>query len=300
MDVYSGLLRQKGHGGLGTLLKLGGSVAASALAPLLGDFVGGLIRKKKNKQTGRGFVTDALKQGFNVSKNAFMRGVGVRDALTQGLNTSKNTILHNLRVRSSNRLKNIAVPLADSLLRQKLPLMGSPIIGSVLSSKVIPMIKNKLASAIERKVNLLMPNQWGSGTRKRRRRRKQRGEGVVSDLVKGGMKQLPKLFKKGTQALMKRGIKKGIKRGIQRGAKKIIKEGTKQAIQTAAKTGIDVLKGKNIKEASVARAIEGIQKAEQNLGKTLPILAKGGPTKKRKRTIKVGTGKKARLMDIFD
>lgn len=47
MDVYSGLLRQKGHGGLGTLLKLGGSVAASALAPLLGDFVGGLIRKKK-------------------------------------------------------------------------------------------------------------------------------------------------------------------------------------------------------------------------------------------------------------
>lgn len=245
-------------------------------------------------------MTDALKQGFNVSKNAFMRGVGVRDALTQGLNTSKDTILHNLRVRSSNRLKNIAVPLADSLLRQKLPLMGSPIIGSVLSNKVIPMIKNKLASAIERKVNLLMPNQWGSGTRKRRRRRKQRGEGVVSDLVKGGMKQLPKLFKKGTQALMKRGIKKGIKRGIQRGAKKIIKEGTKQAIQTAAKTGIDVLKGKNIKEASVARAIQGIQKAEQNLGKTLPILAKGGPTKKRKRTIKVGTGKKARLMDIFD
>lgn len=169
-------------------------------------------------------MTDALKQGFNVSKNAFLHGAAVRDALTQGLNTSKNTILHNLRVRSSNRLKNIAVPLADSLLRQKLPLMGSPIIGSVLSNKVIPMIKNKLASAIERKVNLLMPNQWGSGTRKRRRRRKQRGEGVVSDLVKGGMKQLPKLFKKGTQALMKRGIKKGIKRGIQRGTKKSLKK----------------------------------------------------------------------------
>lgn len=55
MDVYSGLLHQKGHGGLGTLLKLGGSVAASALAPLVGDFVGGLIRKKKKQTNGTRF-----------------------------------------------------------------------------------------------------------------------------------------------------------------------------------------------------------------------------------------------------
>lgn len=297
MDYYRGLLHQKGHGGLGTLLKIGGSLAAGALGPVIGEFLGGLVRKK---QTGKGVVSDALKQGFNVSKSAILQGGPVGAALKQGLLVGKNTILADLRSQSSQKLKNLALPLVETQLRQNLPFLRAPIIGPFLDRKLVPMVKNKVASAIDAKINKIMANQQGKG--RRRRRRKQRGKGVVGDLLKGGLKQVPKLLKKGSQVLVKLGIKKGIQNGIQKGAKEIVKEGTRQAIQSAAQAGIDALEGKKLKEAGISRAIEGIQKVEKKLETKLPspvILAKGGP-RKRKRTIKVGSGKKARLMDIFD
>lgn len=94
--------------------------------------------------------------------------------------------------------------------------------------------------------------------------------------------------------------------------------------------GIDALKGKSLKESVVKRGQEGLQKTgmsmeEKLLGtptvakrtrkRTPQILARGGPRtggissstsssssniRKRKRTIKLGTGKKARTIDIFD
>lgn len=94
--------------------------------------------------------------------------------------------------------------------------------------------------------------------------------------------------------------------------------------------GIDALKGKSLKESVVKRGQEGLQKTgmsmeEKLLGtptvakrtpkRTPQILARGGPKtggisssssssgsnkRKRKRTIKLGTGKKARTIDIFD
>lgn len=242
-------------------------------------------------------MSDALKQGFNVSKNAILQGGPVGAALKQGLLVSKNTILQDLRSKSNQKLKNLALPVIETQLRQNLPFLRAPIIGPFLDRKLVPMVRNKVASAIDAKINKIMASQTGKG-RRRRRRRQQRGKGVVGDLLKGGLKQVPKILKKGSQALMSIGIKKG----IETGAKELVKEGARQAIQTAAKTGIDVLEGKKIKEAGINRAIEGIQKVEKKLEKKLPspvILAKGGP-QKRKRTIKVGSGKKARLMDIFD
>lgn len=50
MDYYRGLLHQKGHGGLGTLLKIGGSLAAGALGPIFGELIGGLIKKNKREK----------------------------------------------------------------------------------------------------------------------------------------------------------------------------------------------------------------------------------------------------------
>lgn len=41
MDYHRGLLRQRGHGFLGPLLKLGLPLVGSAVAPLLGDLAGG-------------------------------------------------------------------------------------------------------------------------------------------------------------------------------------------------------------------------------------------------------------------
>lgn len=76
----------------------------------------------------------------------------------------------------------MALPIVDrTLRRQNLPLIRAPIIGSLIENKLVPLVKNKLASDIEAKVNRLMPNQRRKG---RRRRRKQRGKGVVGDLLK--------------------------------------------------------------------------------------------------------------------
>lgn len=45
MDYHRGLLRQRGHGFFRPLLKLGLPLVGSAVAPLLGDLAGGLLKK---------------------------------------------------------------------------------------------------------------------------------------------------------------------------------------------------------------------------------------------------------------
>ena len=61
MVYHRGLLRQRGHGIFGILLKIGGPLIGGALAPLLGDVAGGSLKKVIPGQKGKGFVNDALR-----------------------------------------------------------------------------------------------------------------------------------------------------------------------------------------------------------------------------------------------
>lgn len=51
MEVHRGLLRQRGHGLIETLLKVGVPVIGSVVAPLIGDAAGRFI--KKNPSEGK-------------------------------------------------------------------------------------------------------------------------------------------------------------------------------------------------------------------------------------------------------
>lgn len=291
-DLVGGLIKkQRGRGiPVGALLKIGGPLLSGALGPVFGDLLGGLI----NKQRGRGIFTDVMKGGYDVVKKAaldkYHNRLGFMDSLRRG---------------TSQRLKAFAIPQVESQLMRNVPAFSAPIVGNILRGKVLPMIKNKVATAIEANVNKYMGAQRGRG---RKRRKKQRGRGVATDLIKMGAKRIVgPLLRRGGRVLLRRGIKKGLKKG----AKELVKEGTRQAIHSATKVGIDALKGKSLKESVVKRGQEGLQKTGMSMEEKLlgnpQILARGGPKtngssnkRKRKRTIKLGTGKKARTIDIFD
>lgn len=305
-DYHRGLLRQKGFGLVGSLLKIGGPLVTGALGPVLGEVLGGLVRKK---QRGKGIIGDVLKGGYEVTKNAI-------------IDRFKNKVpfMEGLRTRTKNRLKRFAIPLVDRQLMRNVPGMRAPFVGDLLRNKVLPLVKNKVANLIDTNVNRFLGGQTGKG--RRRKRRKQRGRGVVTDLlkggikgskavkdlikggIKGGIKQLPQLLKRGTKGLIRSGVKEGVKQGLKKGAQDLVKEGTRQAIQSAAQAGLDALEGKkSLKEAVLNRGLEGLQKTGQTMENKLlssPILAKGGPHKRKRRKVKIGTGKKARIVDIFD
>lgn len=57
-DYHRGLLPKKGFGLVGSLLKIGGPLVTGALGPVIGEVLGGLVRKK---QTGKGIVGDVLR-----------------------------------------------------------------------------------------------------------------------------------------------------------------------------------------------------------------------------------------------
>lgn len=45
-DYHRGLLRQKGFGLVSSLLKIGGTSVTGALGPVIGEVLGGLVKKK--------------------------------------------------------------------------------------------------------------------------------------------------------------------------------------------------------------------------------------------------------------
>lgn len=49
-NYHRGLLRQKGFGLVGSLLKIGGPLVTGALESVIGDVLGGLVRKKTNRK----------------------------------------------------------------------------------------------------------------------------------------------------------------------------------------------------------------------------------------------------------
>lgn len=128
--------------------------------------------------------------------------------------------MEGLRTRTKNRLKRFAIPLVDRQLMRNVPGIRAPFVGDLLRKKVLPLVKNKVANLIDTNVDKFLGGQTGKG--KRRKRRKQRGRGVVTDLIKGGMKggikQLPQLLRRGTRGLIRSGVKEGVKTGLKKGA----------------------------------------------------------------------------------
>lgn len=223
MDYHRGLLRQRGHGFLGPLLKLGLPLVGSAVAPLLGDLAGGLLKKIKHRQKGSGFVTNALKTG--VKHGIVVAGNAALDSLN-----NKGTFLQGLRRHGTRTLRNVGVHAVEHQLRRNLPILRPPIVGSVLNKTLMPVVRRKVGTAIDNTVNKILG---------------QRGKGFATELVRAGAKHLPHLMKHGTKALMKKGVQHA-PRVLRKGAHELVKTGTQQALQSAAKTGFDVLNQKNL------------------------------------------------------
>lgn len=127
---HRGLLRQKGFGiPIGALLKIGGPLVTGALGPVIGEVLGGLVRKK---QIGRGIIGDVLKGGYEVTKNSIIDRFKNKVPLMEGL-----------RTRTKNRLKRFAIPLVDRQLMRNVPGIRAPFVGDLLRKKVLPLVKIK-------------------------------------------------------------------------------------------------------------------------------------------------------------
>lgn len=279
MDYHRGLLRQRGHGFLGPFLKLGLPLVGSAVAPLLGDLAGGLL---KHRQKGSGFVTNALKTG--AKHGIVVAGNAALDSLN-----NKGTFLQGLRRHGTRTLRNVGVHAVEQQLKRNLPILRAPIVGSVLNKTLMPVVRRKVGTAIDNAVNKILG---------------QRGKGFATELIKAGAKHLPHLMKHGTKALMKKGVQHA-PRVLRKGAHELVNTGTQQVLQSAAKAGFDVLyQKKSLKQALKARGLQAIHRTGKTMEKKYLspkqgiVLARVGPHK-RKRT-KTPAAKKSRTLDIFD
>lgn len=284
MDYHRGLLRQRGHGFLGPLLKLGLPLVGSAVAPLLGDLAGGLVKKIKHRQKGSGFVTNAL-------KTAAKHGILVTgNAAIDSLN-NKGTFMQGLRRHGTQTLRNVGVHAVEQQLRRNLPILRAPIVGSVLNKTLMPVVRRKVGTAIDNTVNKILG---------------QRGKGFATELIRTGAKHLPHLMKHGTKALMKKGVQQA-PRFLRKGAHDLVKTGTQQALQSAAQAGFDVLNQKgSLKKVVKSRGLQAVHRTGRTMKKKyLPpkqgiVLARGGPHKRKRKRTKTPAAKKSRTADIFD
>lgn len=284
MDYHRGLLRQRGHGFLGPLLKLGLPLVGSAVVPLLGDLAGGLLKKIRHRQKGSGFVTNALKTG--VKHGIVVAGNAAFDSLN-----NKGTFLQELRRHGTRTLRNVGVHAVEQQLRRNLPILRAPIVGSVLNKTLMPVVRRKVGTAIDNTVNKILG---------------QRGKGFATELIRAGAKHLPHLMKHGTKALMKKGVQHA-PRVLRKGAHELVKTVTQQALQSAAKTGFDVLnQKKSLKQALKARGLQAIHRTGETMEKKYLspkqgiVLARGGPHKRKRKRTKTPAAKKYRTLDIFD
>lgn len=134
--------------------------------------------------------------------------------------------MEGLRTRTNNRLKRFTIPLVDRQLIRNVPGIRAPFVGNLLRKKVLPLVKNKVANLIDTDVNKFLGGQSGKG--RRRKRRKQRGRGVVTNLLKGGIKR-----SKAMKDLIKEGMEGGIKQLPQ-----LLKRGTGGLIRSVVKAGV--------------------------------------------------------------
>ena len=263
MKVYKGLLHQKGYqkgkGILGSVLKFGVPVVGG----LLGELAGGLIKNKIQKGSGIGYlfrsnaarldrkIRGAAKRWIQSLYGKAMRAASgkanLQDAIQALGNTGvdfidkKRSLSQGLRHYGTHALKLTG----NSLLEQKLnPILSKPIAGSILRKTVMPLVRGKVNTAIEGAVQKVLG---------------QRGKGVVGDFLKRGIKGVGPMMKSGIKAIFRRGVKKQ----VQKGARKLAQTAAEQAISGATKAGMDVLQGKNVKQAVQQRTAQALSNTSQ-------------------------------------
>ena len=210
MEVHRGLLRQRGHGILGSLLKIG----APLVAGMVGEVAGGLIKKKIQKGRGiswgnlipsigdsvTGLVRKGLHKGITAVHDRAMRAAGNNAPLQTGIASLGNIamdVLHKKRTlpQALRHYGTHAVKLTgNNFIEQKLsPILKAPVVGPLLNKTVMPLVRRKVNSAIDSLV------QKAVG---------QRGKGVATNLLKAGAQAVGPVMKSGIKAIFRRGVKK--------------------------------------------------------------------------------------------
>ena len=185
----------------------------------------------------------------------------------------KRSLAQGLRHYGTHALKQAGNTLVEQKMRQNLPILKAPLIGSILNKTMMPLVRRKVDSAIEGAVQKVLG---------------QRGKGLVTDLVKMGAQGVGPLMKSGARAILSRGVKNQLQKGVQQ----LVQTGAEQAIKSAAAVGTDILKGKNAKQAVQQRTSQAVKRTYDQMA--TPILAKTGPR------IPVKRKKRQRTGDIFD
>lgn len=162
----------------------------------------------------------------------------------------KGTFVQGLRKYGTQAVKDIGVNAVEQKLRQNLPILRAPIVGSILNKTMMPLVRRKVGSAIDNAVNQVLG---------------QRGKGMVSDLVKVGVRQLPALMKTGARALLRTGVRQG-PRILRKGARELALAGSRQALKSAAQAGMDVVTGKkSLKNAVQTRGRQALRRTHTQM-----------------------------------
>ena len=162
----------------------------------------------------------------------------------------KRSLAQGLRHYGTHALKLTGNNLIEQKLREKLPILQAPIVGSILNKTIMPLVRKKVNTAIEGAVQKALG---------------QRGKGAVTDLLKRGIKGVGPMMKSGIKAIFRRGVKKQ----VQRGARKLAQTAAEQAISGATKAGMDVLQGKNVKQAVQQRTAQALSNTSQVAKRTV-------------------------------
>lgn len=202
-----------------------------------------MVKKNKHRQKGSGFVTNALKTG---AKHGIL--VTGNDAL-DSLN-NKGTFMQGLKRHGTQTLRNVRFHVVEQQLRRNLSILRAHTVGSVLNKTLMPVVRRKVGTAIDNTVNKILG---------------QRDKDFATEPIRTEAKHLPHLMKHGTKALMKKGVQQA-PRFFRKRAHELLKTGTKQALQSAAQTGFDDLYRKgSLKQAVNVRGLQAVHRT----GKTM-------------------------------
>lgn len=73
----------------------------------------------------------------------------------------KLPFMQGLRTGASQRIKRFAIPEVERQLLRNVPAFRTPIVGDILRSKVLPLVRNKVATAIDTNINKFLGGQTG-------------------------------------------------------------------------------------------------------------------------------------------
>ena len=277
MKVYKGLPHQKGYGAIGSLLKFGAPIVGGLIGEVVTPLVGKLIKKKIQRGSGiRDLfrtnvaridrkIRGAARRKVQSLHGRAMRAASGKAALQSGIQALGNTAMdlidrkrslgQGLRHYGTHALKLTGNKLIEQNLN---PLLSKPVVGPILKKTVMPIVRRKVDS------EGAVQNVLG-----------QRGKGAVTEMLKKGIRGVAPMMKSGVRAILRRGVKKQTK-----GAKQLAQTATQEAIRSAAKAGVDVLRGKNAKQAVQQRTSQAVKRTYDQVA--APVLAQMAPVKKKK------------------